>query len=336
MTSSCNLLEKPKTLLLTFLLLVSPSTTLSFFAAGFTTTGTLQKPSVLRKANPRQIRFVAAFPQSSPVWCNRNGAGGGDGSEKLNSRFPRWNWRVNPSSLRRKYIGARLSTTAIRAESKDDDDDDDEEMTDYGPKVADIFGNLRIPASLLAGAALGSAFELPLGDKDGLKLGTVKRLYALAMMGTMSSMLLVVLVSTMTMHDIVMCAPRKAKYVKDYIEQYYALEWMLCKTNFMWGNIIFVLASMLRGWIFLQSTVIAEAVLGVMGSLMLVSIAILLEFTKKQTGKDALQQVKRNILLILEKSKTNRLFGFSMAFWTATLVYMVAKAPYVYFQLKSP
>ena len=42
---------------------------------------------------------------------------------------------------------------------------------DYGGTVSGLFGNLRIPASLIAGAALGSAFGLPLN----VMIGTVRR-----------------------------------------------------------------------------------------------------------------------------------------------------------------
>lgn len=244
----------------------------------------------------------------------------------------------NPNALRfeLKRIKSRgtPSTTAIRGESADSDNDGDE--VDHGVKVSDIFGNLRIPASLIAGAALASAFEMPLADTDGLKLGAVKRIYSLAMLNTLSSMLLTVLVSTMCMHDIDMCPPRPAKYVKDYIEKHYALEWMLMKINFIWGNIIFVSASMLRGWVFLKSPIIGDGVLGIMGSLLLVSVSILVEFTNNQTGRTPMQQIKRNISLVLDKTKTNRMFAVSILTWVATVIYLIAKVPYIYFQLTSP
>jgi hypothetical protein len=235
----------------------------------------------------------------------------------------------------RKYK-ATPSTTAICGAAASTEDDNDEELADYGDKVSGIFGNLRIPASLMAGASLASAFAMPLADTDGLKLGTIKRLYTLVMMGTLSSMLLTVLISTMCMNDIAMSPPRRAKYVKDYIEQNYALEWMLTKTHFMWGNVVFVLGCMLRGWVFLKCPIIADGVLGVMGSLTLVSVSILVEFTKKQTGQTSMQQMRRSIGLVLDKMETNRLFRVAAAMWMATAIFMIAKIPYVYLQLTSP
>eukprot|EP00980_Cylindrotheca_fusiformis_P000790 scaffold192_cov114-Cylindrotheca_fusiformis.AAC.2 len=226
------------------------------------------------------------------------------------------------------------SPTAIHEKANDDDDNDD--MEDYGEKVASIFGNLRIPASLIAGAALGTAFSMPLADTDGLKAGAVKRIFTLASMGTLSSMLLTVLLSTTCMNDIALNPPRKAKYVKDYIEKNYALEWMLMKTHFMWGSVSFVLSAMLRGWVFLKCPIIGDGVLGIMGSLMLISVSILLEFTRNQTGETSIQQVRRNIGLVLDRTKTNRLFAVAALSWLATMIYVIAKIPYVYLQLTSP
>jgi hypothetical protein len=239
------------------------------------------------------------------------------------------------TQVSRKYKATPSTSTAIRGASIDNDDED-EELADYGDRVSGIFGNLRIPASLIAGASLASAFEVPLAVTDGLKLGIVKRLYSLVMMGTLSSMLLTVLISTMCMNDIAMSPPRRAKYVKDYIEQNYALEWMLTKTHFMWGNVVFVLGSMMRGWMFLKCPIIADGVLGVMGSLTLVSISILVEFTENQTGQTSMQQMRRSMDLVLDKMKTNRLFRVAAVTWMATAIYMIAKIPYIYLQLTSP
>eukprot|EP00980_Cylindrotheca_fusiformis_P000792 scaffold192_cov114-Cylindrotheca_fusiformis.AAC.4 len=226
----------------------------------------------------------------------------------------------------------------MELENTEDEDDDDKDDTsvDYGEKVAGIFANMRIPASLIAGAALGSAFGMPMAETDGLKMGMVKRLYTMVMLGTLSSMLLTVLLSTMCVGDIALNPPRKAKYVKDYIDKHYALEWMLMKTHFMWGNIVFVLGSMLRGWVFLKCPIIGDGVLGIMGSLMLVSISILVEFNRKQTGDVAFHQWRKNISLIRNRAKTNRLFGVAVISWLATLAFVIVKSPYVYRQLTSP
>jgi hypothetical protein len=97
------------------------------------------------------------------------------------------------------------ASTAIRGGSEDDDE---VELKDCGGTVAGLFGNLRIPASLIAGASLGSAFALPLMDTDNFKIGIAKRMYALSMITTLGSMLLVVILSTIAMNDIAICHTR--------------------------------------------------------------------------------------------------------------------------------
>jgi hypothetical protein len=240
------------------------------------------------------------------------------------------------TQVSRKYKATPSTSTAIRGASIDNDDED-EELADYGDRVSGIFGNLRIPASLIAGASFASAFAMPLADTDGLKLGIVKRLYSLVMMGTLSSMLLTVLISTMCMNDIAMSPPRRAKYVKDYIEQNYALEWMLTKTHFMWGNVIFVLGSMLRGWVFLKDPIIADGVLGIMGSLTIISLSIVLEFTRRQTGQTVMQQTKKSMNMVLARMQKNYLFGVGAVMWMTTVAYLSAKTPHMMqFLLSAP
>jgi len=124
---------------------------------------------------------------------------------------------------------------------------------DFGGIVSGLFGNFRILASLIAGASLGSAFGLPLKEGDGLVLGLVKRLYVLLTLRSLCSMLLTVLISTLCMNDIALSAPppKMSNSAADYIDRYCLLEWMLVRTNFLWGGVIFVIGSMLRGWVFI-------------------------------------------------------------------------------------
>lgn len=222
---------------------------------------------------------------------------------------------------------ANIATTT-RGGSENNKHEDDQ-LLDCGTIVATLFGNLRIPASLIAGASLASAFALPLAPTDGLKLGTVKRVYALFMMSSLSSMLLTVLVSTMCMADITLSPPRYAKTANDYVQNNYALEYMAAKTNFIWGNIVFVVGSMLRMWVFLSCPVFADGVVGIMGSLALVSVSILLEFTKRHTGQNVLQQTTTSMKVVIAKIKKNYLFGVAVAMWVATITYLIAKTPHL-------
>jgi hypothetical protein len=243
------------------------------------------------------------------------------------------------SNFMHTQLKYKTTTTAIRGGSNDhhDDNDKEERMVDSGGVVAGLFGNLRIPASLLAGASLGSAFSLPLAGTDGLKLGTVKRVYALFMMGSLSSMLLTVLVSTVCMNDIALSPPRYAKSVGDYIDQNYGLEWMAARTNFIWGNVVFVVGSMLRMWVWMSCPIIADGVLGIMGSLTIISLSIVLEFTRRQTGQTVMQQTKKSMNMVLARMQKNYLFGVGAVMWMTTVAYLSAKTPHMMqFLLSAP
>ena len=217
--------------------------------------------------------------------------------------------------------------------SKDQEDDDTEKKEqstmESGGVVAGLFGNLRIPASLVAGAALGSAFGLPLAQTDGLALGMVKRVYVLLMLGSMSSMLLTVLLSTLCMNDIALKPPRTAKSSVEYIKRYYSLEFMLARSNFLWGNIIFVIGSMMRGWVFLSCPKVARGVLGFMGSFILISSSIVLEYSKEQTGKSLREQVLDSNSMIWKKMKKSKMFALGTILWIVTFIYLAANVPHI-------
>merc|ERR1712157_356419 len=86
-----------------------------------------------------------------------------------------------------------------------------QQLADHGGTVAVMFGNLRIPASLIAGASLGSAFALPFLDTDTWKVDMAKRMYIFSMVTTLASMLLVVVLTTIVMNDISLRPTKLAK-----------------------------------------------------------------------------------------------------------------------------
>lgn len=200
---------------------------------------------------------------------------------------------------------------------------------DFGGVVAGLFGNLRIPASLIAGASLGSAFGLPPKEGDDLVLGMVKRIYVVFMLGSLCSMLLTVLLSTLCMNDIALSPPKTADTTRDYIDRYYSLEWMLTRTNFLWGSVVFVIGSMLRGWVFLSCPVVGRGLLGIMGSFILIATSIVVQYCTQQTGRTPLQLMKRSLQLIWNKMKNDYLFAAGTSVWIVTLLYPIATIPHL-------
>ena len=63
----------------------------------------------------------------------------------------------------------------------DHDEETNQSTTDYGGIVAGLFGDLRIPACLVAGVAMMSAFGLPIESFDAQFLGMAKLVYLFLM-----------------------------------------------------------------------------------------------------------------------------------------------------------
>jgi len=83
------------------------------------------------------------------------------------------------------------------------------ELKSYASEASNLFGNLRVPASLFAGASVGAAFAMPIDGPEGLKIGLVKRLYALLMISSLACQVVVVVVTTCTMGALALGAVEK-------------------------------------------------------------------------------------------------------------------------------
>lgn len=212
--------------------------------------------------------------------------------------------------------------------------DDDEELKDCGGTVAGLFGNLRIPASLIAGASLGSAFALPMLDTDGASVGMAKRLYAFSMVTTLGSMLVVVILATIAMNDIAIRPTRLSKSVGDYIDENYSLEWMMVRSQFFYGAFAFLAGSAFRAWICIACPVVGRGVVGVLASLSLICMSYLLEKTHGQSGGKSLhKRIGKFWKAVGAKAKTNLLFGAGTLVWVTAVTYLIVKIPHMYFYL---
>jgi len=218
------------------------------------------------------------------------------------------------------------ASTAIRGGGKDGDE---VELKDCGGSVAGLFGNLRIPASLIAGASLGSAFALPLMDTDNFKIGIAKRMYALSMITTLGSMLLVTVLSTIAMNDIAICPTRLSESVGDYIDQNYYLEWMLVRCHFFYGSLAFVAGTAFRAMIEIGCDVFSNGVVGILSSLSLISLSYMMEKTRGQAaGVPVYKVLGRFLKEIGAKAKVNPVFGIGALVWVTTVAYLIVKIPH--------
>lgn len=225
--------------------------------------------------------------------------------------------------------------TVIRGGGRRDDKDTDaEELKDFGNAAAGLFGNLRIPSMLVAGSALGSAFALPFADTDRLVYGFSKRIYSFAMLSSLGSMILVVILSTVCMNDISICPSRLSTCVGKYIDENYALEWMMVKSHFYYGTVAFVVGTAFRAWVSIECPVVGRGVVGILSSLTVLSISTLLEKSRNQGGgRPFLQNVVCYVKLLLAKGKSSPLFGAGATLWVTTVAYLFVKFPHLYLYL---
>jgi len=223
------------------------------------------------------------------------------------------------------------STTEIRGGGRQDKDSDEEQLKDFGGAVAGLFGNLRIPASLIAGASLGSAFALPTEVMDGPMLAFSKRMYAFSMLTSLGSMLLVVILSTICMNDIAIRPGRYSKSVHEYIEENYSLEWFTVKSNFFYGALIFVVGAAFRAWVSIACPVFGKGIVGILLGMTLISFSNLVEKSKIQGGgRSNWNACARHMKEVAAKAKTNPTFAAGFIVWMTSVGYLIVKIPHMY------
>jgi len=168
----------------------------------------------------------------------------------------------------------------------------------HAAEAASLFSNVRIPAVLFAGASAGAAFALPIVvGEDTLKVGLVKRLYALLMIGALSSQLVVIVVATLALEAIAhgrhekqvqqdeelvstsVAVPRRrsSPSLSDFVAAHYELEWIATRVHFFAGVLAFALGSGIRAWIFVACPVVAKACLFLILSATTLAVAFLQE-----------------------------------------------------------
>jgi len=209
------------------------------------------------------------------------------------------------------------------------------EQQDYSSKASALFGNVRVPAALFAGASGGAAFALPILPTDGVVVGFSKRLYALLMLGALSSQLLAIVVSTTSMSRMALDAHTPTTSLHSFIREEYDFEWVSILTNFFAGMISFVLASGIRAWVVLSCPVTARAALGIIVSSTLLAVSFLKEsFLRRDESLFSLPAEYTRYLL--QKALHSPLFAVSVILLTATYAYIAIKIPHLYVSLSSP
>ena len=264
-----------------------------------------------------------------------------DGVWSLSSQRGRTPWRQTRSlsgwskrqdNTPRNNIPVRALHLTTRGGS-DDAADSEKEQRDHSGQVSSLFGNLRIPAALFAGASAGSAFAMPLTATDGLNFGITKRLYALLMVGSLSAQIIVIVVSTMAMGALSTRPQQLTRSTQDLLDSSYNFEWITTKLHFLMGILLFVTASGLRAWVSISCSVFAKAAVGLIASSTIFCLAVIDERERENNSSLLKIPFKFFRLMIGRIKRVEPLFAVSFVLGAGTFLFILAKAPHIYHYL---
>lgn len=210
---------------------------------------------------------------------------------------------------------------------------------DYRGEASSLFGNVRIPAALFAGASAGAAFALPLHLHEGLRLGLVKRLYALLIMAALSSQILAVVVSTLATTSLSARpdAPESllTSSVSELLQDHYYLEWISCRWHFLSGVLMFVVGIGIRAWVTISCPIVAQAALGIIVSCALLCVAFISDLPVDLLD-GFLKLPFRYMQLLVSRAQRKPLFALAVTAATITKLYVISKIPHIVYYLATP
>lgn len=224
-------------------------------------------------------------------------------------------------------------------DTKDNAETSPQKLKDYRNEASNLFGNVRIPAALFAGASAGAAFAMPIVGADNLRLGLVKRVYALLMMAALSSEILAVVISTLATSNI---ASRQdstnmlTTNVSELLKNYYNLEWIATRYHFLNGVLMFIIGIGIRAWVTISCPIIAQGALGIIVSSTLLCLAFIQELQPVDILDGCLRLPIKYIQLLWNRAKQRPIFALALLMSIITNVYIISKIPHVVHYLGSP
>jgi hypothetical protein len=269
------------------------------------------------------------------------GGGGGVGGNTMNNRqlaaesctrggalFRRHNSPVPASS----HFSNRSSAAAAAAAA---DHVDSAHLMEHNAEASNLFGNVRIPAALFAGASAGAAFALPIMPGVGVKMGLVQRVYSLLMMSALSSEILAVVVSTLAVSSLATRKTPRTLNVGALLRQEYELEWVAVRFHFLCGLIMFITGIGLRAWITIACPIIAKAALGIILSSAALCVAFIQDVEQHQADDcggllDGFAKLPtKYFTLLAKKSMQKPLFAIAFVGMLLTSTHIVVNIPHV-------
>ena len=208
---------------------------------------------------------------------------------------------------------------------------------DFSAEASALFGNVRIPAALFAGASAGSAYALPISaGHEGVRIGFAKRLYALLMIHSLSANIIVIIVATASMAGIAnQSIARESTSVVQWMHTYFNGEWVTVQCQFISGICTFALAVALRSWISMVCPVLANACVGILISSTLLALAFV-DHMEKSAGRGTLLRLPiQQVHNLIRYSRTSPFFIAATLSYITTMVYMALRVPHLLHYLAS-
>jgi hypothetical protein len=233
----------------------------------------------------------------------------------------------------RTFILGSSSPLSHSTKAISTDDHDRAELKDFRGEASNLFGNVRIPAALFAGASTGASFAMPLAASEGLRLGLVKRVYALLMMAALSSAIVAVVVSTLTVGSLSTHTTPKTYSVNELIREHFELEWASTRFHFLSGVLYFIVGIGLRAWVSISCPVIAKAAVGTILSCTLLCVAFIQDAETKSQSTSCMDGVLQLPLsyftALFRRARTRPLFTAALVVSLTTWGYTLANIPHV-------
>jgi len=245
---------------------------------------------------------------------------------------------ARPASIAIPSFPLYAATSASSSDGKNDEEESTSdapkttsEQHDYSTSASGLFGNIRVPAALFAGAAAAAAFALPIEHGEGVRVGLIKRFYALLMMGALSSQTVAVVVSTLAMGAITtQTTTRLAPSLHLYMRQYFDFEWISARLHFLAGVLMFSTAVGLRAWITISCPVFSKAALGTILSATFLCFSFWQQLEAGSFMDGAWRLPIRYFAALWKKSQTSGLFAVSLITTIATVFYVLLNFSHVY------
>mmetsp|Transcript_59422 Transcript_59422/g.102336 ORF Transcript_59422/g.102336 Transcript_59422/m.102336 type:complete len:288 (+) Transcript_59422:263-1126(+) len=170
------------------------------------------------------------------VFLGRNSAGGFVASQSKTSKN-----RFSVGSIRNKISDIRGGgvTEALPP------------LQDFSSEAANLFGNIRVPASLVMGAALtlGYAGAPKPSAQDHPRIKILKQMNALLGIVALGTELIVVLWSTIAFNKIHEVSHAPARSLLEMLKRDYELAWIGTNVHFILGLLIMPVMTALHAWV---------------------------------------------------------------------------------------